>query len=143
MGMSGIELPEPVQATSPDTPPASAAHVARGKELADALDGVLETRPDVDVRTALADAERARRELFELKGHVYGLERTLGFRNKAMKTRENRIRELRLQLQKVTAAHDRIRGSRTYALSRVVFHAAQVRKPRVVARKLSRRLRRR
>ena len=60
-----------------------------------------------------------------------------------MKTRENRIRELRLQLQKVTAAHDRIRGSRTYALSRVVFHAAQVRKPRVVARKLSRLLRRR
>ena len=143
MGMSGVELPEPVHATSPDTPPASAGHVARGKELAAALDAVLETRPAADVRTALADAERARHELFELKGHVYGLERTLGFRNKALKTRENRIRELRIQLQKVTAAHDRIRGSRTYALSRVIFHAAQVRKPRVVARKVSRRLRRR
>ena len=143
MSMSGIELPEPVQATSPDTAPASAGHVARGKELASALAGVLETREHAaaDVRTALADAEAARRELFELKGHVYGLERTLGFRNKAMKTRENRIRELRIQLQKLTADHERIRGSRTYALSRVVFHAAQVRKPRVVARKLSRRLR--
>ena len=145
MGMSGVELPEPVQATSPDTAPASAGHVAQGKDLAAALADVLETRkhPAADVRTALADAEAARRELFELKGHVFGLERTLGFRNKAMKTRENRIRELRNQLQRLTADHDRIRGSRTYALSRVVFHAAQVRKPRVVARKVSRRLRRR
>jgi hypothetical protein len=143
MSMSGVELPEPVQATSPDTAPASAGHVARGKELAAALAGALETRehPAVDLRTALAEAEAARRELFELKGHVYGLERTLGFRNKAMKTRENRIRELRTQLQKLTADHERVRGSRTYALSRVVFHAAQVRKPRLVARKLSRRLR--
>jgi hypothetical protein len=145
LGMSGVEPPEDIPATSPDTPPASAGHVARGKELAAALDAVLETRhhQPVDVRTALADAERARKELFELKGHVYGLERTLGFRNKAMKTRENRIRELRTQLQKVTVDLDRIRGSRTYALSRVIFHAAQVRKPHVVARKLSRRLRKR
>ena len=145
MSMSGIDLPEPLQATSPDAPPASAGHVARGKELAAALDDVLATHehPAIDVRTALVDAEEAKRELFELKGHVYGLERTLGFRNKQMKTRENRIRELRGQLDKMTAAHNRIRGSRTYALSRVVFHAAQIRKPRVVARKVSRRLRRR
>jgi hypothetical protein len=145
MSMSGIDLPEPLQATSPDTPPASAGHVARGKELAAALDDVLakHEHPAIDVRTALVDAEEAKRELFELKGHVYGLERTLGFRNKQMKTRENRIRELRGQLDKMTAAHNRIRGSRTYALSRVVFHAAQIRKPRVVARKVSRRLRRR
>ncbi|MEV0798077.1 hypothetical protein AB0I34_10335 [Kribbella sp. NPDC050281] len=145
MSMSGVELPEPVEATSPDTPPASAGHVARGKELAAALAGVLEAREHsaADVRTALADGERARQELFELRGHVFGLERTLGFRNKAMKTRENRIRELRTQLQKATADHDRLRGSRSYALSRVVFHAAQIRKPRVVARKVVRRVRKR
>lgn len=145
MGMSGVEPPEPVQATSPDAAPGAAGHVARGKDLAAALAGVLETRehPAVDVRTVLAEAERARRELFELKGHVYGLERTLGFRNKQMKTRENRIRELRIQLDKLTTDHNLIRGSRTYALSRVVFHAAQIRKPRVVARKVTRRLRRR
>ncbi|MGW7686705.1 hypothetical protein ACWGID_38560, partial [Kribbella sp. NPDC054772] len=89
------------------------------------------------------EAEEAKHELFELKGHVYGLERTLGFRNKAMNTRENRIRELRLQLQRLQAAHERIRGSRTYAMSRVFFHAAQVRKPKVVARKLARRIRKR
>ncbi|MGW1347233.1 hypothetical protein ACWCOV_39695 [Kribbella sp. NPDC002412] len=145
LGMSGIEPPEQLPASSPDTPSESVGHVARGKEIAAALDESLETREQaaVDVRTALADAERARRELFELKGHVYGLERTLGFRNKAMKTRENRIRELRTQLQKLTVDHDRIRGSRTYAVSRVIFHAAQIRRPHVVARKLSRRLRRR
>ncbi|HZX06703.1 hypothetical protein, partial [Kribbella sp.] len=144
LGMSGVEAPEQTQATSPDTPPAASAQVARGKEIAQALDEVLGTRTGVvDVRTAVAEAEAAKHELFELKGHVYGLERTLGFRNKAMKTRENRIRELRIQVQKLTAAHERIRGSRTYAVSRVMFHAAQVRKPKVVARKLVRRIRNR
>jgi len=145
MGMSGVEPPEQLEATSPDSVTESADHVARGKRIAAALDAVLGARehPAIDVRTALADAERARREVFELKGHVYGLERTLGFRNKAMKVRENRIRELRTQLQKLTVDHERIRGSRTYAVSRVLFHAAQVRQPRVVARKVSRRLRRR
>jgi hypothetical protein len=143
MGMSGVELPEQIQATSPGTPSASTAQVARGKELAAALAGVLETRehPAVDVRAALAEAERARREVQEMKGHVYGLERTLGFRDKAMKTRENRIRELRTELQKLTVDHARVRGSRTYAVSRVIFHAAQIRQPGVVARKVSRRLR--
>jgi hypothetical protein len=144
LGMSGVEPPEQTQATAPDTVPASTAQVARGKELAAALTAVLETNTtQVDIRTALAEAEEAKHELFELKGHVYGLERTLGFRNKAMKTRENRIRELRGQLQRLTAAHERIRGSRTYAVSRVIFHAAQVRKPKVVARKLARRIRKR
>ncbi|MEV6266382.1 hypothetical protein AB0L64_04410 [Kribbella sp. NPDC051936] len=143
LGMSGVEPPEPAQATSPDTVAATTEQVAHGKELADALAAVLGKPATVDVRTSLAEAEDAKHKLFELKGHVYGLERTLGFRNKAMKTRENRIRELRGQLQRLTTAHDRIRGSRTYAVSRVIFHAAQVRKPKVVARKLARRIRKR
>ncbi|MEU8226320.1 hypothetical protein [Kribbella sp. NPDC048915] len=144
LGMSGVEPPAQLPATSPDTVPASAHQVARGKELAAALAAALGTgTAPVDVRTVLADAEAAKHELFELKGHVFGLERTLGFRNKAMKTRENRIRELRGQLQRLTVAHDRIRTSRTYAVSRVLFHAAQVRKPKVVARKVARRIRNR
>ncbi|MFF0266587.1 hypothetical protein [Kribbella sp. NPDC004536] len=144
LGMSGVEAPEQTPATSPDTVPATSEQVARGKQIAAALDDMLGVANEVvDVRTALAEAEAAKHELFELKGHVYGLERTLGFRNKAMKTRENRIRELRGQLQKVSAAHERIRGSRTYAVSRVIFHAAQVRKPEVVARKLVRKFRKR
>ncbi|MGW7687145.1 hypothetical protein ACWGID_40770, partial [Kribbella sp. NPDC054772] len=118
LGMSGVEAPEQLQATSPDTLPAATEQVARGKELAAALTAVLGTSTHaIDVRSALTEAEEAKHELFELKGHVYGLERTLGFRNKAMKTRENRIRELRLQLQRLQAAHELIRGSRTYAMS--------------------------
>ncbi|MGW6278979.1 hypothetical protein [Kribbella sp. NPDC055071] len=145
MGMSGIQPPEPTQATSPSTPSASTEYVARGKELAHALAEALQTpvHPAIDVRSALTEADQAKQELFELKGHVYGLERTLGFRNKAMKTRENRIRELRSQLDRLKADHNRIRGSRTYAVSRVIFQAAQVRKPHVVARKVTRRLRKR
>ncbi|WP_433164871.1 hypothetical protein [Kribbella sp. CA-247076] len=145
LGMSGVDLPEPEPATSPDAPPVSTQQIARGKQIANELAEALATRAQAspDVRSVLAEAERAKQELFELKGHVFGLERTLGFRNKAMKTRENRIRELRTQLQKLTVDHDRIRGSRTYAVSRVIFHAAQIRRPHVVARKLSRRLRRR
>jgi hypothetical protein len=141
LGMSGMEAPEQTQATSPDALPATSEQVARGKQLAAELDDLLGSfAAAADVRTVLAEAQAAKQELFELKGHVYGLERTLGFRNKAMKTRENRIRELRGQLQKLTAAHERIRGSRTYAVSRVMFHAAQVRKPKVVARKLARKI---
>ncbi|MEU4193023.1 hypothetical protein AB0E69_14080 [Kribbella sp. NPDC026611] len=144
LGMSGVEPPEQIQATGPGAESAAGEQVAYGKQLAGALAAVLETHDaSVDVRSTLAAAEEAKRELFELKGHVYGLERTLGFRNKAMKTRENRIRELRTQLQRLTVDHDRIRGSRTYAVSRVIFHAAQVRKPKTVARKLARRIRKR
>jgi hypothetical protein len=144
LGMSGVYLVEPVPATSPDTPPTSAEQVARGKELAAALAVALETREhaEVDARTALAEAEQARHELFELKGHVYGLERTLGFRDKALKTRENRIRELRTQVQKTTAERDRIRGSRTYTLARFLSRAAQIRNPRTFAKKSIRHLRR-
>ncbi|TQJ19486.1 hypothetical protein FB475_3656 [Kribbella jejuensis] len=144
LGMSGVEAPEPTPATSPDTLPVASEQVAKGKQIAQTLDDLLGiTNELADLRTVLAEAEAAKHELFEMKGHVYGLERTLGFRNKAMKTRENRIRELRGQLQKMTAAHDRIRDSRTYAVSRVIFHAAQVRKPKVVARKLVRKFRKR
>jgi hypothetical protein len=144
LGMSGVYRVEPVPATSPDTLPTSAEQVARGKELAAALAVALETREhaEVDVRTALAEAEQARHELFELKGHVYGLERTLGFRDKALKTRENRIRELRTEVQKATAERDRLRASRAYALARFLSRAAQIRNPRTFATKAIRHLRR-
>ncbi|TCO47630.1 hypothetical protein EV646_105183 [Kribbella antiqua] len=141
LGMSGVEPPEPVQATSPDSPPASAVQVARGKELAAALAVVLEEKPVADLRSAVADADRARLELFELKGHVFGLERTLGFRDKALKTRENRISELRVELRETEVALKRVRGSRAYAIGRLISRAAQIRKPRAFAGKVKRRIR--
>ncbi|WP_433014272.1 hypothetical protein [Kribbella sp. CA-294648] len=126
LGMSG----------APDQP------VARGKEIAAALSaalGKVET-PTPDVRTALADAERAKQELFELKGHVFGLERTLGFRDKALKTREARLRDLRLQVQKANAERTRFRNSRAYAAATLIRKAATIRNPRKFAYKVKRRL---
>ncbi|MEU4390459.1 hypothetical protein [Kribbella sp. NPDC023855] len=116
--------------------------VARGKEIAAALSvalGKVETQTP-DVRTALADAERAKQELFELKGHVFGLERTLGFRDKALKTREARLRDLRLQVQKANAERTRFRNSRAYAAATLIRKAATIRNPRKFAYKVKRRL---
>ncbi|MDX6283987.1 MAG: hypothetical protein QOH03_5058, partial [Kribbellaceae bacterium] len=104
----------------------SAEDVARGKELAAALSAALgktETQAP-DVRTALADAEAAKQELFELQGHVFGLERTLGFRDKALKTRETRLREMRLQVQKANAERTRFRNSRAFAAATLIRKAA-------------------
>ncbi|MFI5710828.1 hypothetical protein [Kribbella sp. NPDC051620] len=120
----------------------SADDVARGKELAAALSAALgrvETAAP-DVRTALADAERAKHELFELQGHVFGLERTLGFRDKALKTRETRLRELRLQVQKANAERTRFRNSRAFAAATLIRKIALIRNPRKFAYKVKRRL---
>lgn len=144
LAMSGVPAPDPTPATTPDTPPATTAQVARGKELAAALQ--LRTNTSTakipDVRTALADAERAKRELFEQTGHIFGLERTLGFRDKALKTRENRLREMRLQVQKANADRTRFRNSRAFAAATLIRKAATIRNPRQFATKVKRRLKR-
>jgi hypothetical protein len=146
LGMSGVQAPPAVAATSADTPSPSVAQVARGKELAAALAAALGIPADAsqtpDVRTALADAERAQQEVFELKGQIFGLERTLGFRDKALKTRENRLREMRLQVQKVNAEGTKLRNSRAYAAVSLVRKVALIRKPRKFAGKVKRRLKR-
>jgi len=146
LGMSGIEAATPVPATTPDTPSASTEQVARGKVLANALASVLGIPADAsqtpDVRTALADAERAEHEVFELKGQIFGLERTLGFRDKALKTRETRIREMRTQVQKANAERLRLRNSRAYSAVKLIRQAAQIRNPRKFAGKVKRRVKR-
>ena len=138
VAMSGIE---PV---GPDTPSASAEYVARGKELAGALAAAVGIPADAsqtpDVRTALAEAERAAHEVYELKGQIFGLERTLGFRDKALKIRETRIRELRSQVQRVNAERARLRTSRAYAAVELVRRVALIRNPRKFAGKVKRRL---
>jgi hypothetical protein len=144
LAMSGVDAPEPVPATTRDSPSASAAHVARGKILAAALAKAIgiEASQTPDLRTALADAERARTEAFELAGHIFGLERTLGFRDKALKTRETRIREMRTQVQKADAERARLRNSRLYPVVKLIRKAAMIRHPRKFAGKAKRRLKR-
>ncbi|MFB6719884.1 hypothetical protein ACFCV3_06985 [Kribbella sp. NPDC056345] len=142
LSMSGVPPVDPTPATAPHVESAVAEQIAWGKQLAAALSAVLDPREHTqpDLRTALADADRARLELHELQGHVFGLERTLGFRNKALKTRENRIRELRTQVQKATADRNKLHRSRSYALARTVARAAQIRNPRKLASKAKRTL---
>lgn len=86
-----------------------------------------EPRPEVaDVRTARADAEEAAKQLHEARGHIAGLERTIGFRDKQLLTREKKIRKLHSDLQKV----ERIRNHPAY---QVVRKAAKVRDPKKFA----------
>ena len=138
--------PEPVPATGPDSPSASAAHVARGKALAFALAAAIGIPSDAsqtpDLRTALADAERARTESFELAGQIFGLERTLGFRDKALKTRETRIREMRTRVQEVNAERTKLRNSRAYSVVKLIRKVAMIRHPRKFAGKVKRGLKR-
>ncbi|KGN36920.1 hypothetical protein [Knoellia subterranea] len=92
--------------------------------LADSLAG---PTPDiVDARTALADRDEAAKQLFEANGHIFGLERTIGFRDKQLLTREKRIRKLHKDLQKV----EKIRNHPAY---RTLRKAAKVREPRKFA----------
>ncbi|GAA1688079.1 hypothetical protein GCM10009745_36150 [Kribbella yunnanensis] len=142
LSMSGVIPADPTPATAPHVESAVAEQLAWGKQLSAALAAVLDPREQThpDLRTTLADADRARQELTELQGHVFGLERTLGFRNKALKTRENRIRELRTQVQKATADRNKLHRSRSYALARAVARAAQIRNPRKLAGKAKRHL---
>ncbi|MFI5732483.1 hypothetical protein ACIA49_20345 [Kribbella sp. NPDC051587] len=143
LSMSGIAPAAPTPAAAPYAASIAAEQVAWGKQLAAALAAVLDPREQAepDLRTTLADADQARLELIEMQGHVFGLERTLGFRNKALKTRENRIRELRAQVQQATVDRNKLHGSRSYALARTVARAAQLRNPRKVAAKAKRILR--
>jgi hypothetical protein len=145
LGMSGVASPAAVAATAPEMAPASSAQVARGKELAAAVGTVLEAAGAAqtpDVRTALAEAERAKRESFELAGQIFGLERTLGFRDKALKTRETRVREMRLEVQKANAERARFRNSRAFVAATLIRRAATIRNPRAFAFKLKRRAKR-
>ena len=80
----------------------------------------------VDTRTALADQEEAAKQLFEARGHIAGLERTLGFRDKQLLTREKRIRALHSDLQKM----ERIRNHPAY---KTLKRATAIRDPKKFA----------
>lgn len=88
LGMSGVQA-------SPDTR-------SRGRAIADDLGvavGAEPAEPEIeDLRSALAEREKLKREVFELAGHISGLERTLRYRDQQLRVREDRIRGLRGRL---------------------------------------------
>lgn len=118
LGMSGVD--------------ATAGVLARGREIADGLAEPPADEPDL--RTVLADAEADRVKAIELAGKVFGLERTLRFRDQSLRTREQQIRSSRDDLR-------RLRNSPAMRLHEVTRKVAKVRHPRQFARALKRRLR--
>jgi hypothetical protein len=111
---------------------ATPALLARGRELAARLADPIADEPDL--RTVLADAEADRLLAKELAGKVFGLERTLKFRDQSLRTREQQIRTFRDELRK-------LRGSPAMRFHEVSSKVAKVRHPKQFARALKRRLR--
>jgi hypothetical protein len=115
----------------------SDSDLERGRSLAEAIGRATDAaavESTVDVRSALEEAAEARKELFELRGHVFGLERTLGYRDKQLKVREKRIREMR-------ASMGRIEAIRNHRMFKLVRYAAKIRQPKQFARAVVRKLR--
>jgi len=105
--------------------------VKRGREIADGLAEPVADEPDL--RTVLADAAADRQRATELAGKVFGLERTMRFRDQSLRTREQQIRTMRDELRK-------LRNSPAMRLQKVSQKVAKVRHPRAFARALKRRI---
>lgn len=118
----------------------SDATLARGREIADAIapfDATADVAGnEVDLQTALADAAAARQQAFELAGQVFGLERTIGYRDRQLKSREKAIRQLRSDLV-------RIHGSKAYKLVEAYRMAKKLRRARKLLGEVKRRVLRR
>jgi hypothetical protein len=118
LGMSGVD--------------ATPAVLARGREIAGLLAEPAVAEPDL--RTVLADAETARVRAAELAGKVFGLERTLRFRDQSLRTREQQIRTVRDDLRG-------LRRSPAMRLHEITRKVAKIRDPRKFAGAVKRRLR--
>ncbi|WP_030439568.1 hypothetical protein [Actinoplanes subtropicus] len=105
--------------------------VKRGREIADGLAEPAADEPDL--RTVLADAAADRQRATELAGKVFGLERTMRYRDQSLRTREQQIRTMRDELRK-------LRNSPAMRLHEVSRKVAKVRDPRAFARALKRRI---
>jgi hypothetical protein len=116
---------------------ASIAALERGRQIADALSAATgDTSGDadgIDLQTALADAAAAQTEAFELAGHIAGLERTLAYRDKQLRVREQRIRRLRKEVRNVEA-------DPAVKLAHRLRKFAAIRHPRRAARRAVRRI---
>jgi hypothetical protein len=115
--------------------PATDEVITRGREIADRIAAAADTPPDeTDLRTALADAAAAQVRAAELAGHIFGLERTLRFRDQSLRTREQQVRATRDALRE-------LRGSRAMRITLLIRKVAAVRHPRRLVRAVKRRLR--
>ncbi|GAA1591588.1 hypothetical protein [Actinoplanes couchii] len=95
--------------------------LARGREIAATLPA---GRPDL--RTALADDEEARTTIKEQAGHIFGLERTMRFRDQQLRTREQQLRNLRDELR-------RLKSGRSAQVASTLSRVARLRDPKRLA----------
>ncbi|WP_127504439.1 hypothetical protein [Actinoplanes solisilvae] len=105
--------------------------LARGRELAALLAGPVVDEPDL--ASVLAEAEEDRKRAKELAGRIFGLERTLRFRDQSLKTREQAIRNLRKEVRG-------FRASPVLKLHEVARKAAKIKDPKGFARAVKRRI---
>jgi hypothetical protein len=89
----------------------------------------------VDLRTVLADAATARQAAEERAGHIFGLERTIGFRDRQLRTREQQIRDMRAELRL-------LRSGRAVRMVSLVGRVARLRDPKRLVGAVKRRARR-
>ncbi|MEV4282221.1 hypothetical protein [Actinoplanes xinjiangensis] len=101
--------------------------LARGREIAGT-----ESRPDL--LSVLADAEAARVTAREQAGHIFGLERTMRFRDQQLRTREQQLRTMRDEMR-------RLRGGRAVRAAQLAGRVARLRDPKRLAGALKRRAR--
>jgi hypothetical protein len=120
LGMSGVE--------------AGAAVLKRGREIADAYAAVADVVAEQpDFRTLLADAEEQRKTATELAGQIFGLERTLRFRDQSLQIREKQLRAIRDELR-------RLKGSRSMKLAAGIQRVAGLRDPKRLVKAVKRRV---
>lgn len=106
--------------------------LARGRAMADELARCTRSGAPAqrDARTALADMDQSVHDLMEARGQIFGLERTIGFRDKQLHTREQRIRDLRKRVAKV----ERLKATPAYKLAKKARKVASSRDPKVIAK---------
>ncbi len=117
LGMSGVQV--------------DAGILKCGREIADRIAEPSTAEPDV--RTILADRDADKLKIKELAGKVFGLERTLRFRDQALRTREAQVRSTRDNLRE-------LRNSPAMRLQEVTRKVSKIRHPRQFARAVKRRL---
>ena len=103
----------------------------RGREIAD------EAAPTVeqpDLRTLLADAETAQLKIKEQAGHIFGLERTMRFRDQQLRTREQQLRNMRDEMRL-------FRAGKVVKVASVVGRVARLRDPKRLAGAVKKRAR--
>lgn len=83
--------------------------------------------PDApDLRTALAGAAAAEQKIKEQAGHIFGLERTMRFRDQQLRTREQQLRAMRDEMR-------RLKSGRAVKVASMVGRVARLRDPKRLA----------